>query len=205
MGLKMPMKLTSSIALVFIILSGCGSGKTDSPTQKKVSITGAIQKGPFIVGTPVYVNKLDDRGNATSSTVITAIKDSIGSFSFQIEEGGAVQIISDGYYFNELTGQISKSTLTLKAIYNISSNEVNQANVNILTHLINDRVLSLIKDGKMSASSAITQAQNEILKALNDVLPVQDVPAFNALSVYNIGSDNAIGNAYLLALSSAFY
>lgn len=197
--------VTIGICLL-VLLSGCGGGKIDSPTEGKISITGAVQKGPFIVGTPVYVNKLDDRGNASSSTVITAIKDSVGSFSFRMDgSGGPVQIISDGYYFNELTGQISQSTLALKAIYNVSGSNVQQANVNILTHLINDRVLNLINDGKMSVNSAITQAQSELVKALNDVLPVQEIPAFNALSLYNISPDNSIGNAYLLALSAAFY
>lgn len=191
-----------------LLLAACGGGQdSHSPTQSNstISINGAVQKGPFIVGTPVFVNRLDEAGNASEATVITEIDDSVGSFSFTVSESGPVQIVSNGYYFSELTGQISSGTLTLKSIYNASNENSQIAYVNILTHLINDRVLELIKLGDINIDSAISQAQNELIAALNKVLPIESTPDFTALSVYDVNRDNSTGNAYLLALSTALY
>lgn len=136
---------------------------------------------------------------------ITEITDSLGSFAFTVSESGPVQIISDGYYFSELTGEISSGTLALKAIYNASSDNEQQAYVNVLTHLINNRVLQLIENGEMSIQEAIDQAQAELVAELQSVLPVESIPNFSELSVYNDNPENSIGNGYLLALSTSFY
>lgn len=195
----------SWVFLAAFMLVACGSDGTSVQSTETINISGAVQKGPFIVGTPVFVNKLDKYGNASESVVITDVQDSIGSFSFNISETGPVQIVSNGYYFSELTGQISSGTLTLKAIYDASAGSSQVAYVNILTHLINNRVLELIKPGDMAVSDAISQAQTELIAALNDVLPVDTLPDFNVLSVYNLDSQNAAGNSYLLALSTSLY
>ena len=205
MGTNMPTKLMVTFAII-ILLAACGGSENVSiQTANTISISGAAQKGPFIVGTPVFVNKLDEFGNAGESTIITEIEDSVGSYSFNVNSSGPVRIISTGYYFSELTGQISSGTLTLKAIYNASNENDQVAYVNILTHLISDRVLELIKSGEVELNDAISQAQLELISALSEVLPVDSVPNFNALRVYNTNVENEIGNAYLLALSAAFY
>jgi len=194
------------MALVIFTLAGCGGsvGSVGENVSQNISVNGAVQKGPFIVGTPVYVNKLNINGDASESTIITEVKDSIGSFSFQTKDIGPVQVVATGYYFSELTGQISKSMLTLKSIYEVSDQSNQQAQVNILTHLINDRVLLLMKSGS-KVCDAISQAQKELVAALNPVLQIENIPSFSALNIYNINSDNKIGNAYLLALSTTFY
>jgi hypothetical protein len=170
-------------------------------------VEGAVQKGPFMVGSTVLVNRLDSRGRPTSSTLVTEIEDSIGSFSFETTEAGPVQIVAIGYYFSELTGQISSGMLSLKGLYEVSGAARQTAHVNILTHLINDRVLELIEDGQPGLNEAIGQAENELLAAFNDALPVPDVAAFSALSLYDTSASQTdeLGNAYLLALSTAFY
>jgi N-acetylneuraminic acid mutarotase len=57
----------------------------------------------------------------------------------------------------------------------------------------------------VTLQNAITQAQSELILALSSVVPIDNIPDFSALSVYNINPENDIGNAYLLALSTAFY
>jgi N-acetylneuraminic acid mutarotase len=158
------------------------------------------------VGSTVFVNRLDDRGRSTPSTLLAEIEDSIGSFSFETVLG-SVQVVATGYYFSELTGQISDGMLTLKALYEVSDDTRQVAHVNILTHLINDRVLELIADGEPALDEAIEQAEDELVAALSDALVIPDLNAFSALSVYDSTSsqNNTLGNAYLLALSTGFY
>src|SRR5262245_51720413 len=76
---------------------------TPPVTPASVVVAGAAQKGPFIVGSTVLVNRLDEQGKPTTSTLVTKIDDSVGSFSFETTERGTVQIIATGYYFSELT------------------------------------------------------------------------------------------------------
>ena len=200
--------------LATLIFSGCGGGGGGTPgvdraptTASPVLIEGAVQKGPFIVGSTVLINRLDSRGRSTPSTLLAEIDDSVGSFSFETTERGPVQIVATGYYFSELTGQISDGQLTLKALYEVGTDARQIAHVNILTHLINDRVLELIADGQPTLHEAIAQAEDELVAALADALAIADLNEFSALSVYDSATaqNNPLGNAYLLALSTGFY
>jgi N-acetylneuraminic acid mutarotase len=170
-----------------------------------MSVAGAVQKGPFLVGSTVLVNQLTSNGAPTNSTLVTEIEDSIGTFSFDTTTPGPVQIVATGYYFNELTGQPSSGTLTLKALYQVSDAATQHAYVNIMTHLINDRVLDLLATPNTTLSGAIAQAEGEFIAAFNAALPVADLGTFSALSLYNPNGASVRGNAYLLALSTAFY
>ena len=105
---------------------------------------GTVQKGPFLVGSTVLINRLDNLGRSTSSTIVSQVEDSVGSFDFVSNEPGPVQIVASGYYFSELTGQPSNGTLTLRALYQLTDQPNQRAYVNMLTHLINDRALELI-------------------------------------------------------------
>jgi hypothetical protein len=193
--------------------SGGGGSDASVPTgppaaaPTPMSVAGTVQKGPFVVGSTVLINRLDSRGGSTPSTLLAEIEDSIGSFSFKTSESGPVQIVASGYYFSELTGQISTGVLTLKALYDVSDDARQKAHVNILTHLINDRVLELISDGDRTLEAAIRQAEDELVTALSDALVIPDLNEFSALSLYDSSDteNNALGNAYLLALSTGFY
>lgn len=204
----------NAVALsVLFLLAACGGGGSGSspppvgggPTNPpELTITGAIQKGPFLVGSTVLINKLTARGEPTDSTLTTDIEDSIGTFSFKTTASGPVQIVADGYYFNELTGQPSSGTLTLKALYEVNEQNDQRAYVNIMTHLINDRALHLLEGSQLTFAQAIAQAESEFLDAFDPALPVEDLASFSDLNIYDEGAAG-IGNAYLLALSTAFY
>jgi N-acetylneuraminic acid mutarotase len=176
-------------------------------TPTPVHVEGAVQKGPFLVGSTVLINRRDARGISTSSTILSEIEDSIGSFDFVTTDPGLVQIAATGYYFSELTGEASDGMLTLRALYEIGDEAGQKAYVNIMTHLINDRVLALLAAGNIDAAGAIAKAEAELVKALQDALPVAGVEGFSGLSVYNTGGSAGVGvgNTYLLALSTGFY
>jgi hypothetical protein len=71
-----------------------------------------------------------------------------------------VELRAGGFYFNYIEGEISEAQLTLYAISDISDNSI--VNVNILSHLENNRILFLINNGD-SYEEAKDTALNEIL------------------------------------------
>ena len=194
-----------------LALAGCGGGggtpAAGARLASPVLIEGAVQKGPFIVGSTVLINRLDDRGRSTPSTLLAEIEDSIGSFSFETTERGPVQIVATGYYFSELTGQVSDGQLTLKALYEVDTDARQIAHVNILTHLINDRVLELIADGQPTLARRSRKPRTSWSRLSPTPCAIADLNEFSELSLYNSATaqTNTLGNAYLLALSTGFY
>ena len=202
-----------------LLLAGCGGGgggdqpaaarnpQQSPPPSAVVDVRGTVQKGPFLVGSTVLINRLDNMGRSTSSTIVSQVEDSIGSFDFVSNEPGPVQIVASGYYFSELTGQPSGGTLTLRALYQLTNQPGQIAHVNMLTHLINDRALQLISASGRSFNDAIAQAESELLLAFQRALPVTGVAMFSGLNLYNTSTTAAapVGSVYLLALSTAFY
>ncbi|KPJ89528.1 MAG: hypothetical protein AMJ53_15670 [Gammaproteobacteria bacterium SG8_11] len=190
-----------ALSLLFIV--GCSGDDEIIGTGGKpgTDITGAAQKGPFIIGSNVTVNLLTDTGQATTNTIITTT-DGLGNFRFQLSDPSLVQIVVDGFHFNEISGNNSVGRITLNATHNTSDSDL--VIVNVLTHLINNRVRYLIEQG-ITPSTAISQAQSELITALSGVLLVAELPNFTQLSVYNLDGTNPIGNAYLLALSATLY
>ena len=200
---------TITSVLLISVLQACGEGNEGiigtGIIETRINISGAAQKGPFILGSSILVNNLTASGDPSSKTTVTETKDNLGNFSFQLDEPAVVQLVASGYNFNELTGELSNSTLTLRAIYAVNSAENQKAYINVLTHLIQPRVIALIKSGK-EASIAITQAQDELIKALQQVFPVKDrIAKFTDLDLFNTDKSNNLANAYLLALSASLY
>lgn len=105
-----------------------------------------------------------------------------------------VKLSASGYYFNEVTGELSKGTLALNAVANLQN--AADVNLNILSHLKYQRVMDLVaKDGK-SFKEANNQAQEEVLKTFGlEKYAKTDVNHFSITS----GTDEA---AALIAVSS---
>ena len=88
--------------LATLALAGCGGGGGGTPAvpaptlASPVLVEGAVQKGPFIVGSTVLINRLDSRGRSTPSTLVAEIEDSVGSFSFETDRARAGPDRRDG-------------------------------------------------------------------------------------------------------------
>jgi hypothetical protein len=198
--------LALSVAVFLTALTACGGGsESGSAPSIPTDVSGAAQKGPFLQGSSVLVNILDDNGNASNLTIVTQTDDSLGNFSFTTHHKGPVQIVTTGYYFNEVTGVLSDGPLTMRGIFNVSANGGQTAYVNILTHLINNRVLNLIADKKhLTVEEAISQAQGELQSAFTPVVSSDSISYFGSLSLYDVEGTDTVNNSYLLVISSAF-
>lgn len=200
----------SALPFFFVLaLSACGGGgaKDSQPEQpktpKQININGAVEKGPFIAGSTVTINELNEQGNNTGSTIVTSTIDDLGNFSFSAENDKLLQITSTGYYRNEITGELSRGTLTLRSIYQASNELEQHAYVNLLTHLTSNRILQLVKTTNTSYQEAIQQAEIEFLTTFEPVIKSNAEDNFSSLSIYE--SQGSTGSAYLLAVSSIFH
>ena len=141
------------------VSSDMSSGKTDSDTKssssnnsdtdvpegfvrENISVTGVAQKGPFKFGSPLNLYEL--KKNLTPSG--TVYKDEISSNKgdFVIPKVSLAypyaKLEVRGLYRNEVTGEWSADSMTLRALTDFSE-ERTDVNINLLTHLEYDRAL----------------------------------------------------------------
>jgi len=166
---------------------------TDS-TSTAVTLSGKVQKGPYVQGTEITVREFDSSMIPTGNTFTGPIDDNTGSFSIKGTLAyKVVELSADGYYFNEVSGSLSTAKLNLQALSDLTDSS--SVNVNLMTHLEKKRVEYLMDTG-LTFAAAKTQAQGEIMKIFN----IDNVTLGNSetLDISKSGD----GNAVLLAISA---
>lgn len=123
------------IYIILILSTFSCDPEVENKLIRKEKLTGYAQKGPFITGASVSVSELDSALSQTGRIYSTNTEGSSGSFELKNIElvSPYVLLKADEYYFNEITGSISQSPLTLYALSDIR--DVSSVNVNVLTHL----------------------------------------------------------------------
>lgn len=189
---------TVHFAILFLVasmffLSSCN--KDDNNLISKEKLSGLIQKGPFLNGTSIIVSELKPDFSQTGKIFNSQIKDNQGSFEISNIQLSSpyVELKADGFYFNEVTGVISTSQLTLYALADITN--ANSLNVNVISTLEKARVEKLVSGG-LSFSEAKKKALNEILAIFS--LSKSDIQNSELLDISKTGDSNAI----LLAISA---
>ncbi len=172
---------------------------TDEGTGGSIQLSGAVQKGPFVVGSAVQVSLLDASLNPTGQVFNTNTNNDLGEFSIAFDATGPVSLQGSGYYYNEVTGLLSASTLALNAFFVPEGNGQQKAYINMITHLTTNRIKALVAGGKPFAD-AVAQAESELHAALAITGPGYS-PDVSAIGMNVAGGDND-DNAYLLAVSS---
>ena len=179
------------------MLQSCSSNDDlDGYTPTNFNVGGKVEKGPFVRGTAIQMQPLDADLDETGESFTSTITDNEGTFTFgsKLLKSPYVKLSASGYYFNEVTGELSKGTLALNAVANLQN--AADVNLNILSQLKYQRVMDLVaKDGK-SFKEANNQAQEEVLKTFGlEKYAKTDVNHFSITS----GTDEA---AALIAVSS---
>ena len=140
-----------------MVFAGCG-GEAFSG-----SISGNVQKGPFINGTEITVNELTDELDQTGRSFSGTISDDRGSFrvaSVALASGYA-RVRANGFYFDETTGEISDGPLSLVTLVDFT--QADRANINIFGHLQAPRIEYLIQEEGLEFEEARAQAHQEVL------------------------------------------
>lgn len=160
------------------------------------SVSGNVQKGPFAQGTSITIQALDESLNPTGQNYSTTTYDDFGAFSIGSQiESRYVEIVANGYYYNEVAGSLSKSQITLRSISDLS--EEGNTNINLLTTLESDRIRWLVTNEDMEVADARRQAEQEIYDVFHIPLEVGD-SGFDKADISKAGD----GNAVLLAISA---
>jgi hypothetical protein len=162
--------------------------------SEKYNISGYVQKGPFVSGSQITVQELDNSFTPTGKTYQTVISDDFGSFTLNPEISSPnIEIIATGFYYNEVNGELSEANITLRTIAEIEKSS--NINVNILTTLVEDRIKYLITKEGNTFSAAKNKAEKEILAVFNIT---NNIASFDQLNISKDGE----GNAVLLAISA---
>lgn len=186
--------LSQTFIVSFLLIFLSVSCKKEEQKIIKEKLTGKIQKGPYVNGTTISMSELSSSLTQTGKVFTTQITNNIGSFEIDNIDLSSeyVEFSANGYYYDEIKGDISLGSLSLYAVSDIK--DLSSVNVNILTHLEKQRVSYLIKNNK-SFSEAKKTAQKEILSIFG-FLP-DGVVNSETLDI----SCNSESNAILLAIS----
>lgn len=141
------------MAVVFIV------PKWLNPTSP---LNGYIQKGPFISGTTITIQELNDQLQPTGTNYQVTTSSDFGDY--RLGNGITsryVEVIAQGYYFNEVSGELSAAPLTLRAIADVTETKV--VNVNVLTTLLAPRLRHIVVSDELSFDLAKQIAEQEVL------------------------------------------
>ncbi len=127
------------------------------------TVSGRAEKGPYKSGSTVTLQPLDITLNALGTPQTTMTFDDCGNYAFRntLFKYPYVQLTATGLFFNEYDDYKTRDTqLTLQGYADLQHGS--KANVNVVTHLISERVLNLVIGG-VDFDVAVTQAQGELL------------------------------------------
>lgn len=186
-----------STALVFALYSCSDDDKTGEDFSPTVfNVMGKVEKGPMIRGSHVEMRTLDEYMVPTGNSYTATIDNNLGDFNYGALNMNSpyAKLTADGYFFNEVDGELSEGTIKLDAIVDLKDNST--INVNVLTHLKSKRIHHLVTTKGMTFKQANAQAQKELLTQFGlQEYASKDVSQFSITS-----GDDASGA--LIAVSS---
>lgn len=206
----------TAIASTVLALAACSAPSSEPAQAVPVTLTGAVQKGPFVLGSSVTVTPAtatapaivkdtdssaalaagDVPAAASGQVFRTATSDDRGEFSLSLAYQGPALIEATGYYYNEAVGELSGAPLTLRALTSVGESNATTY-VNLITHLTYQRVQGLMAGGT-SFAEASAQAESELQSELGFGTATRSASELNLE-----GGDDA-DNAYLFAVSTVF-
>lgn len=199
-----PTKVFILIALLSLIFGCTKEEKIIDPAPttiiKDLTVNGFIQKGPFIQGSEVRIQILNQDFLPTGNVYFTETLNDFGSFLVNITtDQPYLDVSTTGFYFNEITGELSAAPISLKTMSRTLEDKI--INVNILTTMEFDRIEYLIKNKDLSFDDARIQAEKEILSVFKihmDSITGMELISFDQLDI----SNGTMNDAILIAISS---
>lgn len=174
-----------------------GEGGEGGGDPGPVEVVGAVEKGPFIIGSTVEVSLLNAAGTPTGQTFDTFTTSDLGTFDLTVPSGQLALLEAQGFYFDEVRGDLSQAPVTLRAFADLSI--ASTVYINPWTHLIAMRVRTLVVAGA-TVEEATIQAQSELRIGLGIGTSTFDPGGDASETTLSQGDDDA--SAYLLAVGA---
>ena len=150
-----------AILLLALSFTGC-----PQPSVFINEVSGEFFKGPYLSGATVTALELDGNLNQTGSSFFGSIISDDGSYNIaNVPLSGAIELLANGYFFNEVSGIISSERIDLHAI--TYQSEV--VNVNVLTDIEIMRIRKLVSDGY-----TLQEAKEQSMKELFAIFHFQE-------------------------------
>lgn len=186
----------SIIVLLGMIFISISCQKEDSNFKSvQVGMTGVVQKGPFITGSSIIIQELDNTYIPNGTNYFTSTIDDFGSFSLNsIINTKYIEVIAQGFYFNEVSGELSFANLSLRSLVEIEKDLT--SNVNVLTTLSKDRIIYLMNFEELSFEAAQAKAEQEVLQIFG--ITEEEIEHFCKMDI----SKNSNSDAILIAISA---
>ena len=177
-----------SVTRVYFSKDGKSSGLSD------YSISGYVEKGPFLSGSSITIQPIDERLFSLGGSYSTSTSNACGEYNINIAKmpASTVLLTANGSYYDEDYQGVSNDRITLNAIVDLSNG--GKHNINLLTNFKYYRIAKLVQEGQ-TLSAANKQAQKELMDAFGlSKYNIQDVSSFSL-------QNNDDGAGILTALS----
>ena len=108
------------ILLILFNFISCTNRERSNPLDPEykgqaLPINGLIQKGPFISGSNITIQELNEQLVPLGTTYSTQTTDDFGHYDPGNKFASAyVEVIATGFYFNEVSGSLSSANITIK-------------------------------------------------------------------------------------------
>lgn len=185
--------------LLISLIFSCSSDEKDSLNQDTsiiANIKGVIQKGPFTSGSSITIQELSKNFSPNGTIYETVTNDDFGSYSLNSSINTKyIEVITQGFYFNEVSGSLSSANLTLRSLVKV--NKETASNINILTTLSRDRIIYLVNEEGLTFDEAQIKAKQEVLSIFK-ITNTNNISDFSKMDI----SKNTESDAILIAISS---
>jgi hypothetical protein len=164
-------------------------------TPVNTDVSGSAQKGPFSNGSQITISELDANLVQTGRTFSATMNDDGGAYSVRGVQLGTpyARVEVNGFYFDEVRGQLSASPLSIFSYVDLSDSST--TNINLLGHLEAARLEHLVSEQAVSFGEAKAQAHREVLSLFQ--LEPDAIESAESLDISREGD----GNAALFAIS----
>lgn len=161
--------LCESLIILFLVMFfACGGdgGGSDTPAQPGVkTFSGTIEKGALQQGATITASEWSVSGGYSGNVYSTETINNLGDYTISSSElQGILDVRADGFFINENTGTVEDTRIILSGF--VDSSVSGQGNINIITHIIKQRVINLMTAGT-DFSTANNQAVAELYATLN--------------------------------------
>lgn len=168
----------------------------ETGTPEEAELTGGLEKGPFVLGSSVALNVLDEDLSPNGDIRSTQTVDDLGRFSIRLPTRVPVEVVGEGYFFDELADAISDGPITLRALELTAPNR--PIYVNVATHIAAPRVRTWYFEG-LTLREAIRAAEQDVRAAFSVWLPAPGDRPFGERTVVEDGDAES---SWLMALGA---